>query len=212
MRRIFAHVKTYIFRGILVSIPFVLTILVIRLLYLTIDKRIAEMLVGIIGFRIPGIGIALLLAALYMLGLIGSNVIGRKVFSLIERLTTRVPLVRTTYKVGRQFSSTLSLPQGEVFKRAVLLEYLKPGMWTIGFVTGTVVDKMNGSDKLLKVFVPTSPNPMSGVMVIVNESQTRDPGWTIEESIRSIISGGIIGPEEIGQPHRAALKEEDDFE
>jgi len=196
MRSILRHIKTYIVRGVVASIPFVLTFFVLRFLYLGIDRRIMGLLEEAIGHRIPGLGIVFLLVVLYLLGLIASNIVGRKFFSLIERITNHIPLVKTTYQVGKQLSETISLSERQVFKRAVLVEYLKPGMWTIGFVTGTVIDRESGED-LLKVFIPMPPNPASGVMVIVRESQTRDPGWTIDQAIRSVISGGIIGPEEI---------------
>jgi uncharacterized membrane protein len=75
----------------------------------------------------------------------------------------------------------------------VLVEYLKPGMWTIGFVTGALIDK-HTNERLLKVFVPMPPNPISGTMIVVRESQTRDPGWTIEEALKAVISGGMISP------------------
>jgi len=151
----------------------------------------------IIGFRIPGLGIFLVFNVLYLLGFVTSNVVGKNVFGLIERITDRIPLIKTTYNVGKQLSATLSLPERQVFKRAVLVEYLKPGMWTIGFVTGVIIDRENSDEKLLKVFVPTPPNPTSGTMVVVRESQTRDPGWSIEEAMKAVISGGIIGPTEI---------------
>ena len=99
--------------------------------------------------------------------------------------------------MGRQLSSTFSLPEKQVFRRAVLVEYLKPGIWTIGFVTGTIIDKSNNDELLLKVFIPTPPNPISGTMVVVKESQTRDPGWSIDEALKAVISGGVIGPAEI---------------
>jgi uncharacterized membrane protein len=70
-------------------------------------------------------------------------------------------------------------------------------MWTIGFVTGTIIDKENSDETVLKFFVPTPPNPASGTVVVVKESQTRDPGWTIEEALKSVISAGVIGPTEI---------------
>ena len=114
------------------------------------------------------------------------------------KITGYIPLIRTTYQVGKQLGNTLSLPERQVFRKAVLVDYLKPGIWTIGFVTGEIIDRKNNNEKLLKVFVPTPPNPTSGTMVVVSESQTRDPGWTIEEAIRSVLSGGIIGPDEIG--------------
>jgi len=197
MKNLFSHIKTHIFRGLLAIIPLALTIIVIQFLYIAIDKRVMSMVDEIIGFRIPGLGIFLVLTVLYLLGFITSNVVGKKFFGLIERVTDRIPLIKTTYNVGKQLSATLSLPERHVFKRVVLVEYLKPGIWTIGFVTGVIIDRKNNGEKLLKVFVPTPPNPTSGTMVVVKESQTRDPGWSIEEAMKAVISGGIIGPTEI---------------
>ena len=197
MKRVMSHVKTQVIRGILASIPFVLTFLVLRLLYVTIDRRVMELMAQVIGYRIPGLGILLLLVLLYLLGLGASNVVGRYFLNLLERITKRIPFIKTTYQIGRQLSDTLSLSERQIFRRAVLVEYLKPGIWTIGFVTGEITDKENGNEEYLKVFIPTPPNPASGVMVIVREVQTRNPGWTVEEAIRSVISGGLIGPNEI---------------
>jgi len=99
--------------------------------------------------------------------------------------------------VGQQLGATLSLPEKQVFKKAVLVEYLKPGMWTIGFVTGEVTDRKSHDERLLKVYIPTPPNPTSGTLVVVRETQIRDPGWTIDEALKAVLSGGIIGPEEL---------------
>ena len=199
MRALFKHLRTNILRGLLAVIPLALTAFAIKILYGTIDRRIAGIVEQIIDLSFPGLGVLLLLATLYLLGLVVSNIVGRQIFGLVERVANRIPLVRITYNVGRQLSGTLSLPEGQVFRRAVLVEYLKPGIWTIGFVTGTVVDKGNGDEKLLKVFIPTPPNPISGTMVIVRESQTRDPGWSLEEALKAVISGGVISPTEIRQ-------------
>ena len=197
MKRFVQHVKKYIIRGLLAIIPLALTFLAARLLYDMIDQRAVRVLDQVIGFSFPGLGLILVLTSLYILGLIASNVAGRQAFHLIERITSHIPLIGATYRVGKQLGTSLSLPEKQVFKKAVLVDYLKPGIWTIGFVTGEIIDRKNNDEKLLKVFVPTPPNPMSGTMVMVRESQTRNPGWTIEEAIRSVLSGGIIGPEEI---------------
>lgn len=189
--------KTYMVRGLLAIIPLVLSILVIQILYINIDRRVVGLLDRTIGFSFPGLGIILSLASLYLLGLIASNIVGKKIFSLIGKVTERLPFIKTTYQVGKQLADSLSLPEKQVFKRAVLVDYLKPGIWTIGFVTGQIIDRINNDEVLLKVFVPTPPNPTSGTMVVVRESETRDPGWTIEEAIRAVVSGGIIGPTEI---------------
>ncbi|MEJ2634698.1 MAG: DUF502 domain-containing protein [Calditrichia bacterium] len=193
----FVHLKKYIFRGILALIPPVLTFLVLRLLYVGIDQKVTRIIERIIGFSIPGLGILLVLVVIYFVGVIASNMIGRQIFGIIEKIVSRIPLLNTTYQVGKQLSVTLALPERQVFKRVVLVEYLKQGMWTVGFVTGAIHDRGHNDEILLKVYIPTPPMPTSGTMVLVRESQTRDPGWTIEEAMKIVISGGIIGPDQI---------------
>jgi uncharacterized membrane protein len=197
MKKLVAHIRKYILRGLLAVVPLFLTYLAIKLLYTAIDQRAVDLVDRFLGFRFPGLGILLVLVALYVLGLLASNVVGRKLFGLLGRITNHIPLIKTTYKVGQQLGATLSLPEKQVFRKAVLVEYLKPGMWTIGFVTGEVWDRKNNDERLLKVYIPTPPNPTSGTMVVVRETQTRDPGWTIDEALRAVLSGGIIGPEEL---------------
>jgi uncharacterized membrane protein len=193
MKSLFSHIRTYILRGLLAIIPLSLSFFSVKILYTVIDKRVMLMVEKFFGFTFPGLGVLLALASLYVLGLIAS----KQFFRLIEGIANRIPLVKTTYQVGRQLAASLSLPETQVFKRAVLVEYLKPGIWTIGFVTGRVIDNKDKGETLLKVFVPTPPNPTSGTMVVVKESQTRDPGWSVEEALKSVISAGVIGPTEI---------------
>jgi uncharacterized membrane protein len=190
-KSIFLHLKKFISRGFLAVIPLFLSYLLVRFLYLTIDKRVVDLIAKLIGFRIPGLGIILVILTLYLLGLVVSHWFGRRIFDFIERLTRRIPLIGTTYQVGKQLEVTLTLPEKQIFKRAVLVEYLKSGMWTIGFVTGGIIDRKNNAEKILKVFIPTPPNPTSGTMILVREDQVRDPGWTIKEALNAVISGGI---------------------
>ncbi len=196
MKKFITHLKMYIFRGVLAAIPLALSFFVLRFFYYFIDKRVVDFFDYNFGYRIPGIGIILFLCILYLLGVFASNVLGRRFLSFFEQISNRIPIVKTTYQVGKQISATLSLPEGEVFKRVILVDYLRPGAWTVGFVTGTITDKQS-NEKLLKVFVPTVPNPTSGFLLIIKESQVIDPHWTIEQGMKSVISGGIIGPEEI---------------
>ncbi|UCF84266.1 MAG: DUF502 domain-containing protein [Desulfobacteraceae bacterium] len=197
MKAVIRHIKKHVIRGLFAIIPLALSYFAVKFLYTTIDQRVVRLVDRVLGFSFPGLGLLLVLAALYVLGVVASNVIGKQLFGVVERITTHIPLIRTTYKVGQQLGSTLSLPEKQVFKRAVLVEYLKAGSWTIGFVTGTIVDRRNEDEKFLKVFVPTPPNPISGTMIVLRESQTRDPGWTIDEALKAVLSGGIIGPNEL---------------
>lgn len=198
MTRLLIHIKRYIFRGLLSIIPFALSIFAVRLLYVSIDQRVVSLLGDRVGFRFPGLGLLLVLLSLYLLGLLATNFLGRKAMGFAERISRRIPIIRTTYQVGKQLADTFSLPGGQTFKRAVLVECLKPGIWTVGFVTGTVIDRQQNGETLLKVYIPTPPNPASGNILVVRERETRNPGWTVEEALKVVLSGGIIGPEEIG--------------
>ncbi len=197
MRDFFKHLRIHIFRGFLAIIPLGLSYLVIRFLYLAIDARITGLIDRFLGFKIPGLGFLLVLIFLYLLGLAASNWLGRRAFSLIEVISTRIPLIKTIYTLGKKLADAISLPEKQAFKRAVMVEHFRPGLWSIGFVTGTVSSAEERTGKLLKVFIPTAPNPTSGFMVMVKESQVRSLDWTVPEAMNTIISGGIVGPEKI---------------
>lgn len=196
MKNFLNHIRIYVFRGLIAIIPLALSYLAIQFFYVMIDQKVVGWLNRFIGFSIPGLGILLVLIFLCFLGFVASNVIGKKVFGLIEQITIRIPIIKTVYQVGKQLSLTLAIPEKQVFQRVVLVEFLKPGYWTLGFVTGTLIDRTT-NEQLLKIFVPTSPNPTSGWFIVAQESQTRDSGWSVDEAMKTIISGGIIGAEEI---------------
>lgn len=196
MKDVVKHIRTFIFRGMLASIPFALSILAVHFLYTSIDQRVLDLLEKQVGVRFPGLGILLLLVALYILGFVTSNVIGKRILGVVEWVTSRIPLVKTTYQIGKQVSDTFSLSERQIFQKAILVECVKPGIWTAGFVTGTVMDQVHG-DTFLKVYVPTPPNPASGNVLLVREQDTRDPGWTVEEALKLVISAGVIGPKYI---------------
>lgn len=133
------HFKKYMLSGALAIIPVVLVYLLVRFLYLSVDSNILNLVDKTLGFRIPGMGIIIMLLILYALGLFASNLAGKWFFPRVEWITEKIPLIRTTYQVGKQLSSSLSLPEKKVFKKAVLVNYLKPDIYTVGFVTGSVI-------------------------------------------------------------------------
>lgn len=198
MKQFFSHVRTYIFRGLLAIIPLVLSIIAIRLLYFLIDKRVMGFLEQFIHVRqIPGLGILLVLICLYLIGLVVSNVVGKQIFHLISSISERIPVIKAIYQVGKQLSESLSATEDkQAFKKALLVDCLPGGGWTLVFVTGSVKDENTGED-LLKVFVPTVPNPTTGFIFFVKPSQTMDPGWSVEEALKMIVSAGIIAPPQI---------------
>jgi uncharacterized membrane protein len=196
MKNFINHCKLYVFRGLLALIPIGLTIFTIRIIYVFIDKRVMEAVDQYIGHRIPGLGLLLFIVVLYFVGMITSNVLGKRMISVFDRVMSKIPLAKTVYQVGKQISDTLALPEKQIFKKAVLVDYFQPDAWVIGFVTGEIKDEETGGT-LLKIFIPTVPNPTSGFLVILKEIQTKSPNWTVEEAMKMVISGGIIGPETI---------------
>jgi uncharacterized membrane protein len=195
MKNLFKHLKTHIFRGFWAIIPMGLSFLVIRFLYVAVDTRVARIIEKFFGFRIPGLGILLVLIFLYFLGLAASNWLGKKAFALLDRVTRRIPLIKIVYTLGKKLAEAFSLPEKQAFRRAVMVEHFRQGIWSIGFVTGTISEREKEGETMVKVFIPTAPNPTSGFLVVVKESQVRDLDWSVPDALNSILSGGIAGPE-----------------
>lgn len=196
MKAVFKHLKTFILRGFLAIIPLALSFIVLRFFYLAVDQRVAHIIEKWIGFNIPGLGFVLVLVILYLLGLAASNWAGRGFLSMVERISMRIPLVKTIYPLGKQIGAAMAVPEKNAFKRVVLVEHFRPGVWSVGFVTGHLDDSKTG-DRLIKLFVPQGPNPTSGFMLIVKESQVREIGWSVAEAMNAVISGGLSGPDKL---------------
>ena len=198
-RSLFGHVRANIERGLLALIPHGLSYFVVRLLYIQVDKRVAHWIERIFGVKIPGLGFVLVLVILFLAGLAVGQWWGRKAFRVVEFLTNRIPLVKTVYNVGKQLTDAISLPEKAGFSRVVLVQHFKPGVWSIGFVTGTIGDggKKKKKGGLLKIFIPTAPSPTTGVMVMVPESAVRDLPWSVKDAMNAVISGGLVSPPDL---------------
>ena len=191
------HLKTNIVRGLVALVPFALCVFVIRLIYFSIDQRVVSILGDRLGLGFPGLGLILLIGFLYVIGIVTSNVVGRRLLSITDSLTSRVPIIKTAYQIGRQITTAFSSSGKQAFQRAVLVE-TRPETWMIGLVTGKTEDPAN-ERTLLNVFCPLPPNPTAGVLLFVPESEVRDPGWTVEEALKLAMSVGIIGPSQIAR-------------
>ncbi len=188
------HLRRQIGRGFLAAVPFILCYYVVRFIYLAAQTRLTVGIEKMLGFHVPGLGIILVVVVLYLLGLISANWLGRKALSLVEKVTEHIPVVKTIYHLGKQVSSSLALPEHGAFKRVVMLEPFQRGVWSVGFVTGEVLEPGKVKRKLLRVFVPTAPNPTAGFLVMVGEGRVRDLDWTVPEALNSIVSVGVAGP------------------
>jgi len=201
MKKFFVHIWIYILRGLLAIIPIFLCWTAIWLLRKFIDQQVLKFLSQYIDIRqIPGLGIVLLLACLYIFGLLFSNVLGRQIFKFIDSIAERIPIIKFIYGIGKQISDTLSItdPQKQAFKKAVLISSFNGNGWVLGFVTGSLKDQ--DGEELLRVFVPSSPHPLTGIVFIVKPSQILECGWTVEEALKMVVSIGIVSPDEIKKP------------
>lgn len=177
-------------------IPLYLSYLVIRFLYVNVDQKFAVLVENYIGFRVPGLGLLLILVLLYLLGWLASNWVGRWLLGLVEKIMEKIPLIKTVYSLGKQLGLALALPEKHVFQQVALVEQFRPGLWSIGFVTGRIRDKRTG-ENLVKLFIPTAPNVTTGFTVMVSEKDIRLLPWTVQEAMKMILSGGIVGAEEL---------------
>jgi uncharacterized membrane protein len=189
--------------GLLILLPLFVTYILIAFLFNIFTRVGAPLVTGIL--RVLGIdelayplvhlvNLILSLAVIFILGLIGTNILGRRILAAFETLLLRLPLVKTIYSSTKQVVETFQGPKRS-FQRVVLLEYPRKGLWTLGLVVTERHDLLNLSptDKVLSVYVATAPNPTSGYLVLVSPEDVIDLDFSVEEAFKFIMSGGIVG-------------------
>lgn len=145
---------------------------------------------------IPFLGLFLVLGAILLVGLMGSNFLGKKAIATFEDAILRVPLVKGIYGSAKQLFDAFNMPGRKAFERVVLIQYPRVGLYTLAFVTrevGPYVRSRIGIDDLTYVFIPTTPNPTSGFLILVSEAELIDTGMTIDQGLKTIVSGGMVG-------------------
>ena len=144
------------------------------------------------------VGLAVPLLSILLIGLMARNIVGRWLLDFGEQVLQAIPFAGSVYKTLQQILETLLRDSKTRFRRVVMLEYPRRGVWTLGFVTGTLSSQLQSHlpQKMISVFIPTTPNPTSGWYAIVPEDETIDLAISIEDAFKVLISGGIVSPEE----------------
>jgi len=152
---------------------------------------------AVLGFSIPGFGVILAIAILIVTGLLAANLLGRQLVRIWEAIVSRIPLVRTVYNSVKQISATVLTSDGKAFRKVVLLEYPRSDVWSMGFLTNDHIDIRHNriNQDVAAVFVPTTPNPTSGFIVMVPREDIIELDINIEEGFKYIISMGVIVPD-----------------
>jgi uncharacterized membrane protein len=196
------RLRAYLLTGVIVTAPISITIFLVWKFLTFLDTHVAGLLPArynpenYLPFSLPGLGLLLMLAFLTLVGMLTAGLAGRTLVRLGERLLSRMPVVRGVYGTLKQIFETVLAQKSRSFREVVLVEYPRQGVGAIGFVTGPTRGEIQAysGDELVNVFVPTTPNPTSGFLLFVPKSDLIHLDMSVEDGIKMVISGGIVGP------------------
>ena len=211
--------RKWLFSGLLVLVPLIVTLWVIEWVVSTLDQTLRILPSSwqpdqLLGVHIPGLGVVFALVVVLSIGALASNIIGTKLVQWWHALLHRIPVVRSVYSGVKQVSDTLFSEKGNAFRKALLVEWPHEGMWTIAFLTGSPAGDvlrhlqakpggMGEFDEFHSVYVPTTPNPTGGYFVMVRKSACVELQMSVDEALTYIVSMGVIVP---GGPKNAQIK------
>ena len=193
--------KKYFITGLLIWIPLVITIWVLKFIFDALDQSLLLIPVSFqteswLGVHIPGLGALLTVLTVFVTGVFATNFFGAQLVQLGNAILQRIPVFNSIYSSVKQISDTLFSSSGQAFRKALLVHWPHPGMWTIGFLTGTP-----GGDVLnhlppdcLSVYVPTTPNPTGGYFVIVRRADVIELDMSVDQALKYVISMGVVPP------------------
>lgn len=196
------HLRRYFISGLLVWLPIWVTILVIKFVVDILEGTIQMLPVqyqpkALFGVDVPGLGVLITLLVIFLTGLIVANFLGRKLVAIWDAIISRIPLVNTVYSGTKQVMQTLFSPSGQSFKKVFLIEYPRAGTWTIAFQTGETtkeIHKLSHDHVMLSLYVPTTPNPTSGFLLLVPKENAVELDMSVENALKFVISLGVIQP------------------
>lgn len=188
------RLRRYLLEGLALAGPIGVTAWVLWWLFTRLDRILGEVIVTVLGRRVPGLGLLALVLVLLATGWVAERTIGRRATSAGEKLVNRIPIARPVYKGSRKLFQALTGQDVKIFKRPVLCEYPTPGIWSVAFITGPAPEAAHadvGEDGV-SVFLPTAPNPMSGFLLVVPQSKIRPIDSSTEAAFTFVVSMGSV--------------------
>ena len=200
-----ANLRKWFFAGLLVLVPLAITIWLLEWAISSLDKSLLLLPKAwqpdvLLPVHIPGFGVILTLGVLLLVGATVSNFLGKRLIGWWDALLGRIPVVRSIYSSVKQVSDTLFSENGNAFRKAVLVEWPRSGTWTIGFVTGVPsgdvleVLQHGEADEFLSVYIPTTPNPTGGYMMMFKKSECLELSMSVDEALKYVVSMGVVAP------------------
>jgi uncharacterized membrane protein len=193
--------KKYIITGLLIWIPLVITIWVLKLIVESLDQVLLLLprefqTENWLGLHVPGMGVVMTLVIVFITGLFATNLLGARLVQIWHDVMHRIPVVNSIYSSVKQISDTLFSSTGQAFRKTLLVQWPREGMWTIAFLTGTpggdVARHLSGD--FLSVYVPTTPNPTGGYFVMVARKDVIELDMSVDAALKYIISMGVAPP------------------
>lgn len=194
-------IRNYLFAGLLVWIPIWVTLVVITFLVDLMDGTLALLPKAyrpeqLLGYHLPGLGLLLSIIIVFVTGIVATNFFGRRLVNFGESIVSRIPLVRTIYHAVKQVMETIFSSSADAFRNVLLVEYPRKGLWSIAFQTSSgaheIDTKVEGD--LISIFIPTTPNPTSGFLIMVKREDTIKLDMTVEQALKVVISLGVMQP------------------
>ncbi|MFM2289820.1 MAG: hypothetical protein RL684_2963 [Pseudomonadota bacterium] len=205
--RMMRTLRRYAINGLLIWVPVLVTVLVVRFILQLMDGTLLLLPMrlrpdSLFGLHIPGFGALLAVVVVLLTGLLVTNFIGRFLVGLWEELLEHIPFIRALYGGVKSFSETLLSNSGNSFKQVLLIEYPRKGAWSVGFQTTDNLPEINQrlGEPHVCVFIPTTPNPTSGFIVLLPRSQVIALDMSVDEAMKMIVTLGVVAPQLHGQP------------
>ncbi|QDP72706.1 DUF502 domain-containing protein [Legionella israelensis] len=194
--------RSYLFAGLIVWLPILVTYVVLRFIIDLLDQTIALLPAAyqpeqLFGMHLPGFGVLLSLLLLMITGIVATNILGQRLVAWGEALLSRIPLVRSIYNSAKQVISTLFASDSQAFRKVILIEYPRKGLWSLAFQTGVAlreVKEQESIQEMISVFVPTTPNPTSGFIMMIPQHEAIELSMSVDEALKFIISLGVMQP------------------
>ncbi|MCS4509330.1 DUF502 domain-containing protein [Xylophilus ampelinus] len=203
--------RRWLFAGLLVIVPLAITVWVLDWIVGTLDQTLLILPAAwhpdrLLGIHIPGFGVVLTLVILLVVGAVTRNFVGKKLVQWGDAVLVRIPVVRSIYSSVKQVSDTLFSEGGNAFRTAVLLQWPRDGVWTVGFVTGSPGGDVATylREDYLSVYVPTTPNPTGGYFVMLRRADCIELDMSVDEALKYIVSMGVVVPVGPSQPQQGA--------
>lgn len=201
-RTIITYARTRFISGLLVWIPILVTFLVLRFLLDLLGQSLSLLPAKyqpdvLLGFHIPGIGVVITLLVIFFTGVLVTNFMGRRFIQWGDAIVARIPLVRSIYTGVKQVTETMFTPGSQSFRKVLLVEFPREGVWSIAFQTGEGskdVENVLNSESMVSFFIPTTPNPTSGFLMMAPKSKVIELDMSVDQALKFVISLGVVQP------------------